>query len=143
LVFLRSYEDEGTETTKLHGFSVRMAKAERVLLDAAGLPQRMGGIPGLARVLDRATDRANWATVVRLSKDASRARAGLRRLAAMLEILGRAVPNELARVATAHPGETPLFLGERRIYGARGKRLARWQVVVNVDPGILREELSR
>lgn len=143
LIFLRSFGDQGTETTKLHGFSVRVATVERILMDAAGLPQRIGGIPGLARVLDRAADRANWEAVVRLSEHASRARAGLRRLAAMLEILGRAVPDELARAATASPGETPFFLGERRIYGAKGKRLPRWQIVVNVDPGILREELSR
>lgn len=143
LVFLRSYEEEGTETAKLHGFSVRVGSVERVVLDAAGLPQRIGGIPGLARVLDRAADRADWETIVRLSKHARRARAGLRRLAAMLEILGHVVPDELARVATARPGESALFLGERRIYGAKGKRFSRWQVVVNVDPSVLREEVSR
>lgn len=143
LIFLRSYDDEGTETAKLRGLPVRVASVERVLLDAAGLPQRIGGIPGLARVVDRAADRANWETVVRLSERARRARAALRRLAAILEILGHGVPDALAAAATARPGESPLFLGERRIYGAKGKRLARWQVVVNVDPGVLREELSR
>lgn len=143
LIFLRSYDNEGTEIAKMHGYSVRMASVERVLLDTAGLPQRIGGIPGLARVIDKAAERANWETVVRLSKRARRARAGLRRLATLLEILGHGVPDELARAATACPGESPLFLGERRIYGAKGKRLSRWQVVVNVDPGVLQEELSR
>lgn len=142
-VFMRSYDDEGTTTAKLHGFSVRLASVERVLVDAGALPQRVGGVPGFARVLDRATEQADWGSVVRLGKRSRRARAGLRRLAAMLEILGYPVPDELARVATALPGESALFLGERRIYGAKGERLPRWQVVVNVDPGLLREELSR
>lgn len=143
LIFLRSYRDEGSETATLHGFSVRLASVEKTLLDSGGLPQRVGGVQGLARVVDRAADRADWATVVQLSKSASRARPSLRRLAAVLEIVGHGVPDELARVASALPGESAMFLGERRIYGAKGKRLARWQVVINVDPGVLREELSR
>lgn len=142
-VFHRSYDNEGSEKAKLHGFSVRLASVERILIDAAGLPQRIGGIPGLARVLDKAASIANWVTVVRLRQHTSRPRPRLRRLAAMLEILGHAVPDELERVATALPGESLLYLGERRIHGAKGPRLARWQVVVNVDPGILHEEISR
>lgn len=143
LVFQRSYDDEGTEVAKIHGFAIRLASVEKTLLDAGALPQRIGGVPGLARVVDRASGRANWEIVLELSKRSRRSRSGLRRLAAVLEILGHAVPDELARVARALPGETALFLGERRIYGAKGKRLASWQVVINVDPGILREELNR
>ncbi len=143
LILMRSYDGEGTDAATLHGFSVRLASLERILIDAAALPQRIGGLPGLARVLDRGADKADWETVVRLSRRSGRARAGLRRLAAMLEIHGRQVPNQLARVATALPGESPLFLGERRLYGAKGERIPRWQVVVNVNPVLLREELSR
>lgn len=143
LIFMRSYDDGGTKTAKLHGFSVRLASVERILVDAAALPQRIGGVPGLTRVLDRAVERADWGSVVQLGRRSRRGRPGLRRLAVLLEILGHPVAEELARVATALAGESALFLGERRIYGAKGERIPRWQVVVNVDPELLREELSR
>jgi len=67
----------------------------------------------------------------------------LRRLAAVLEILGREVPEPLAVAATAQPGESPLFLGGRRTHGAHGERLPRWQIVVNLDPAVIREEVGR
>jgi len=140
---MRSFEDGGADVRTLHGYSVRLASAERTLIDSAALPQRIGGLQGLARVVDRGVGKVNWEVVVRLGGGLRRGRTGLRRLAAMLGALDRQVPDELARVATARPGESALFLGERRIYGAKGKRLPQWQVIVNVDPRLLREELLR
>lgn len=143
LIFLPSFQDEGVQLEKLHGFEVRIASVEKTLVDGGALPGRIGGLLGLARVVDRASDRADWKRAVELGTTSSRGEAGLRRIAALLELLGHAVPRALAKAATAGPRASPLFLGERRVYGAHGKRLPKWRVVVNVDPSLINEEVRR
>lgn len=144
LIYLPKFDLAGTESKPLHGFDVWIASREKVLVDGANTPGRMGGVLGLARVVDRAAgDRLDWSQVVHLAAMSSRGRASLRRLAAILETLGHEVPEPLAGAATAQPGESRLFLGDRRTHGARGERLPRWQVVVNVDPDAIREEVGR
>lgn len=143
LIYLPTFDSSGTQDKKLFGFDVRIATAEKVVVDGAGIASRMGGVLGLARVLDRAADRLDWVGVVHLGAASSRGRVSLRRLAALLEVLGHEVPDSLATAATARPEESPLFLAERRTYGARGKRLPRWQVVINLDPRLLLEEVER
>lgn len=143
LIYLPRFQDEGVQVEKLHGFEVRIASVEKTLVDGGALPGRIGGLPGLARVVDRASDRVNWERVVELGTTSSRSKAGLRRIAALLELLGHAVPRALAQAATAGPRASPLFLGERRVHGAHGKRLPTWQVVVNVDPSLISEEVRR
>ena len=144
LIYLASFDPAGTRTDELHGFDVWIASPEKVLIDGARLPARVGGVLGLARIVDRAAaDRVEWQTVVSLATTSSRGRVSLRRLAAVLEVLGREVPEPLATAAMARSGEPPLFLGERRTHGARGDRLSRWRVVVNLDPAGIREELER
>ena len=143
LVFRPKFYDEGVRVEGLHGFEVRIASAEKIPVDAGGLPGRIGGLPGLSRVVDRAFDLADWEEVAELGTACSRGKAGLRRIAALLELLGHAVPEGLAEAATAGPRESLLFLGERRVYGARGKRLPKWQVVVNIDPSVIDQKVSR
>lgn len=144
LIYVPKFDPVGTESKQLHGFGVRIAAPEKVLVDGANTPGRMGGVLGLARVVDRAADnRLDWANVVQLAMASSRGRVSLRRLAAVLAVLRHEVPEPLAAAATAQPGESPLFLGDRRTHGARGERLPRWQVVVNVDPAVIREEMGR
>lgn len=144
LIYLPSFDLEGTTRMKLHGFDVCISSSEKVLVDGAGTPGRMGGVLGLARVVDQAagSDLA-WDKAVHLATGSPRGRVRLRRLAALLEVLRHEVPQPLAAEAEARPGESPLFLGERRTHGARGERLPRWQVVVNVDPAVIREEVRR
>lgn len=142
LVYLQKFDSAGVESKRLHGFEVHIASPEKVLVDGANLPGRMGGVLGLARVVGGAAERVDWGTLVHLSTTSSRGRVSLRRLAALLEIVGREVPEPLADAAAALPGESPLFLGERRSHGAHGERLRRWQVVVNVDPAVIREEVG-
>lgn len=143
LIYLSGFEPAGVERKDVHGFDVWIASPEKVLVDGARLPGRMGGILGLVRVVDRAADQVDWGMVVELAKTSARGRVSGRRLAALLEILGRDVPAPLAQFATAQPGESPLFLGERRTHSAHGERLTRWQVVINVDPSVIREEVRR
>ncbi len=143
LIYLPKFDSVGTQTRKLHQFEVEIASPEKILVDGASLPGRMGGVLGLARVVDRAANQVDWATVVQLTTASPRGRVSLRRLAALLEILGREVPDPLANGATARPGESALFLGDRRTYGARGERLPRWQVIVNVDSAAVLDEVRR
>lgn len=143
LVYLRKFTLEGTDEKTLHGFPVMIASTEKLLVDGAALTSRVNGIFGLARVVDRALEVADWTRVAELGLGSGRGRAALRRLAAMVEILGRPVPRALAAHAVAAPGESPLYLGERRVFGSRGQKLDRWQVVANVDSDALREEAAR
>jgi predicted transcriptional regulator of viral defense system len=141
LVYLSKFSDEGVEEQELHRFRVRLATVERILVDSGGQPERMGGVLGLARVVDRADDRTNWASVIRLAENSSHGRASLRRIAALLELLGHDVPESLVQEATARPGETALYLADRKTSGARGERLPQWNVVVNVRPSAITDEV--
>lgn len=143
LIFLPTFDATGSAIRQVQGFEVRLALPEKLLVDGAALPARMGGVYGLARVVDRAYDQIDWNAVVSLSTSSPRGRVGLRRLSALLETLGRTVPAPLAEQASARAGDSPVFLGERRTYGGRGQRLARWGVVVNVERSALVDEVRR
>jgi predicted transcriptional regulator of viral defense system len=143
LIYLPAFSDESVEEQELHQFRVRIASVEKILVDSGAHPGHVGGVLGLARIVDRAVDRADWAAVVKLASHTSRGRASLRRLGALLKVLGHDVPEPLAREATARPGETALYLGDRKTHGARGERLPEWNVVVNVDPAAIAEEVRR
>jgi predicted transcriptional regulator of viral defense system len=143
LIFLRSFSPVGIEQAELHNFQIELATPEKILIDAAGLPRRIGGVHGLARVLDRAHPNLNWGLLVDLSEREVRGRAALRRVAALLEILDLRIPAILAKHARARRGESLLYLGERRIFGARGTPLLRWGVIDNIGASALREEILR
>jgi predicted transcriptional regulator of viral defense system len=143
LIFLRSFAPIGIEQAELHDFQIKLAKPEKILIDAAGLPGRIGGVHGLARVLDRAHANLDWSLLVDLGEQEVRGRAALRRIAALLEILDLRIPTRLAKHARAHRGESLLYLGERRIFGAHGTRLPRWAVIDNIGASALREEIVR
>lgn len=142
LIQLPEFNSEGTETKKLHSFEVRIASPEKVLVDSGHLPGRVGGVLGLARIVDRSVDRVDWVKLVALAMNSSRGRTSLRRIAALLDLQGHRVPEPLALAATALPGESPLFLGGRLTHESRGRRLSQWQVVVNVEPEALKAEVD-
>jgi predicted transcriptional regulator of viral defense system len=141
---LRAFSEEGVEKEQRHGVWVKLASVERVLVDSSALPGWIGGAIGLARVATRANPVADWNRVVQLAATPRRASA-LRRLAAVLDLAGEEVPPALAAAAStaAASGSSYLYLGERRLYGAKGSRLRRWAVVDNVGEGALREEIAR
>ena len=142
LVQLRAFALGGTTIDDLHGFSVRVSGLERTLLDCASIPARAGGALGLVRIVDRGLERADWRALIELARSLSHGRAAARRIAAIADVLTRAVPLPLAEFAAARPGEQPLYIdGPSR--GRRGERLGRWQVVLNVPAEALREELER
>jgi predicted transcriptional regulator of viral defense system len=141
LIYLPKFSDDGVEEQELHRFHVRLASVERILVDSGAQPDRVGGVLGLARIVDRADDRTDWVAVVRSAARASHGRASLRRIAALLELLGHIVPEPLMREATARPGETALYLADRKTHGARGERLPEWNVVINVDRSAITDEV--
>lgn len=143
LVPRRGFDLDGSELEERHGVIIRLAGVERVLLDSAIMPARVGGAFGLARIVDRASEQADWRRFAQLAEPASRGVPASRRIAALLQILGRGVPDGLAELATASKNASLIYLGSTRTHGRRGQVLPRWRVLVNLSPEALREEVER
>ena len=142
LIPRRAFQLDGSQPSEIHGVPVRLAGIERVLLDSATMPGRVGGVFGLARIVDRGSERASWGRVVELAEKASRGTAAARRIAALLEILNQEVPATLARLASTSKDAPPIYLGSTRVHGRRGEIQPRWRVQLNVSPEALREEVT-
>ena len=143
LVPRRSLELEGSKLVERHGVIVRLAEVERVLLDSAIMLARVGGVFGLARIIERGVAQADWHYFGKLAGQAGRGVPAARRIAALLEILGQEIPAELAKFATVSKGAPLVYLGSTGVHGRRGNVLTRWRVLVNVSPDALREEVRR
>jgi predicted transcriptional regulator of viral defense system len=143
LVPRRGLTLDGSVLAEHRGVIVRIAGVERVLLDSAITPGRVGGVFGLARIVERGAEEADWRRFAGLAESLSRGRAAARRIAALLEILGRPVPAALAELASADRATPLIYLGSTRVHGRRGEILSRWQVLVNIGPEALREEVRR
>jgi len=115
----------------------------KLLLDSGEQPRRIGAVLGFDRFVDPTHNRLNWAERVRLADYVSHGRTSLRCIAALLELLGHDVPEQVARNATAGPSETALYLGDRKTHGASGERLPTWSVVVNMDLAAIAEQAIR
>jgi predicted transcriptional regulator of viral defense system len=143
LIALRAFSHEGVEDDERHGVSVRLAGTERVLVDGGALPGHVGGPHGLVRIATRAANTADWNRVIELAHRRPDGHRALRRLAAILELADAHVPSALGASASAEAGASYLYLGERRVHGAQGRRLRQWAVVDNVGAEALREEIDR
>lgn len=143
LIPRRAFQLDGSQLADSHRVIVRLAGVERVLLDGATMPARVGGVFGLVRIVDRGREQADWQRFAELAEKASRGSAAARRIAALLEILGHEVPPALAKLATVGEDAPRIHLGSTRIHGRRGEILPRWRVQLNVSPEALREEVTR
>jgi predicted transcriptional regulator of viral defense system len=143
LVPRRALQLDGSQLTQAHGVTVRLAGIERVLLDSATMPGRVGGIFGLARIVDRGRDQVDWQRFVELARKAVRGTSAARRIAALLEVLNQEVPPVLAKFAGSKRDASRIHLGSTRAHGRYGEILPRWRVQLNVSPEALREEVTR
>lgn len=143
LIHSRSFSLVGTEPRELHGWPVVLATAEKIVVDGVRNQHRIGGTQGLARVLSRAAEDLEWGQVVALSQPLVDGTAGLRRLAALLELLEMPVPAVLGKHAAVSGRSRPLMAGDAEHHGSEGLTLERWNVVANVPVETLREELRR
>jgi len=143
LVPRRAFQLDGSELVESHGVTVRIAGVERVLLDSATMPGRVGGVFGLTRIVDRGRDQVDWQRFVELARTSSRGTSASRRIAALLEVLNQEAPPVLAKFASSKGDASRIYLGSTRVHGRRGRVLPRWRVQLNVSPEALREEVSR
>ncbi len=143
LVPRRAFQLDGSEFSERHGVTVRISGVERVLLDSATMPGRVGGVFGLTRIVDRGADQADWQRFVELAEKTSRGIAAARRIAALLEVLNQEAPPALAKFASSKRDASRIYLGSTRVHGRFGEILPRWRVQLNVSPDALREEVSR
>ncbi|MEW6582402.1 MAG: type IV toxin-antitoxin system AbiEi family antitoxin [Actinomycetota bacterium] len=143
LIWQQAFTRAGVEKRQVHDVPVWIASPERVLVDAAARPSRVGGIAGLVRMVDRGADGADWPRVVALSAEIPRGRPALKRLAHLLDLIGAEVPAALDAAAAASPTEHPIRLGDTRVHGGAGEVDRRYGVIRNVDADMLREEVRR
>lgn len=144
LIHLRTFSTEGIGERTINGSTVAIASQEKVLCDSALLPARVGEVRGLARIVARAIESADWREVVRLTENHPWGSAALRRLGALIEVLGMPVPEPLPESALRSAGGVkPILLGTSDFESEDGDLLERWKVIVNVDADDLREELRR
>ncbi|HEY5342285.1 MAG TPA: type IV toxin-antitoxin system AbiEi family antitoxin domain-containing protein [Solirubrobacteraceae bacterium] len=142
LVRLRRFTLEGSEERPLHGHGVRIATTERCLLDCATHLDLAGGALGLARVLARAPEGVDWPRLTSMAGELPRGANAMRRVGALLEILGLDVPASL-RGAVAGARRLPLPLDNLRGLSSAGPVLEGWGVALNVSPDAIREEVRR
>jgi predicted transcriptional regulator of viral defense system len=143
LVRQRHFSVAGSGVREIRGVGVRMAGVERLLVDAALTPGRVGGAVALGRIVDRALDQADWGQVVVLARDHPRGHAAARRLAALLSVLERPVPAALDRFVSRDLPGRAMLLDDRKHYGWRGPTLDRFKVVLNVPVEAIRGEVRR
>lgn len=143
LIPQRAFSLDGSSVHLVNGQMVQMAGIERTLLDSAIRPARVGGAIALGRIVYRAAGEADWQVVVALARSHPRGRPGTRRVAALLTLIGEPVPQPLAQFASSRLPATPMLLDDGSIYGRGGSVLDDWQVIVNVAPEVLREEVRR
>jgi predicted transcriptional regulator of viral defense system len=142
LVRLRRFTLQGSEERPLHGHGVRIATTERCLLDCATHLDLAGGALGLSRILARSHKEVDWTQLTGMAGELPRGANAMRRVGALLEILGLDLPASLRNVADG-ARRSLLPLDNLRGLSSDGPVLQRWGVALNVSPDAIREEVRR
>jgi predicted transcriptional regulator of viral defense system len=138
LIHVRDFSGEGVMISKVGEWPVKMASTEKVLLDGAAVPSRMGGAVELARVVARARSKVDWQSLVKIAASVSWGTVALRRLGAILTRLGVEGSPELAAAVAQLPGRR-ILLGQASVHGTKGPLIKPWNVVDNVGERLLTE----
>jgi predicted transcriptional regulator of viral defense system len=142
LVRLRRFTLAGSDERELHGHKVRLAGVERCVLDSASHLDLAGGALGLSRILARAHEGMDWALYVGMAGELPRGPRAMRRVGALLEILGVDAPPAL-RHAAGGTHRTPIQLDDGPALEEDAPVLGAWGVMLNVSPAAIREEVQR
>lgn len=142
LVRLRRFTLMGSDQREMHGHNVRIASVERCVLDCASHLDFAGGALGLSRILTRAQEGMDWRMFVGMARELPRGPRAMRRVGALLEILGvDAAP--VLRHAVAGPHRTSIPLDDGPAPGGDAPVLAAWGVSVDIAPEAILEEVRR
>jgi predicted transcriptional regulator of viral defense system len=127
----------GFAEIKILGASVRMAIAERALVDAIHRPRYAGGVGELSRITARAARRVSWDAVVRCLRRFDES-ALVQRLGYLLELTRVEVPQKTR--AALHGLVRPrskIPFGPRAKWGQHGPLCRDWNVIENVPREVL------
>ncbi len=138
LIHVRDFSAVGVVIEQVGEWSIKMAGREKILVDGAAVPSRMGGAAELARVVSRAESKVDWSALLKIAASLSRGNVALRRLGTILARLGIAAPSELAAAVARRPGGRVL-LGQASLHGTGGPVIKPWNVVDNVGERLVGE----
>lgn len=127
----------GFEGVTILGHDVKMATAERAVLDAVDRPRYAGGIGEVSRVVARAAGKVSWDVLLGLARRWGSS-ALVQRLGYFIDLHRVNVPNRVqaAFLDLVHP-QSKIQLGSRRKWGTTGKLVRPWNVVENVPRDVL------
>jgi predicted transcriptional regulator of viral defense system len=119
------------------GATVKMATAERALLDALDRPLYAGGIGEVSRIVSRAADRVSWEALITLLPRFGES-ALVQRLGYLLALHRVGVPAKvLARLRGLMKPGSKIALGPRARWGPHGVLVRPWNVIENVPRDVL------
>jgi predicted transcriptional regulator of viral defense system len=142
-VHLPSRQFFGTEVLERRGERVVVSNVERTILDGLRRPEFIGGLGGVARILESAGRRIDWGRM-----EGYLTRFGQRALTLRLGFLAERLlpanppPTGWIRRALARPEESYVPLGSPREFGRRGIHDRRWHVIRNVPDSLLFAEVD-
>lgn len=142
LVRLRRFTLKGTEERDLHRHRVHIATPERCLMDCVTHLDLAGGALGLSRILARAHESLDWMQLARMAGALPRGASAMRRVGALLEILGLDCPAPVLDAASS-ARRPPIPLDTLGVLPNDGPVLERWDVALNVSSEAIREEVWR
>jgi len=121
----------GHATVEAFGSPVKMADAEKTVLDSLDRPQYAGGIPEVAAMLKNGQGRLDW---VKLADYALRFRSQslIQRLGYLVDTLNMPMAPAARERLLAHLGKATTYLGRPAQWGHGGYYDPTWQVVDNV-----------
>jgi predicted transcriptional regulator of viral defense system len=127
----------GFEEVSILGQRVRMATAERALLDAIDRPRYAGGISETSRIVARATEKVLWEKLIALLRKWE-SPALVQRLGYYLDLHQAHMPAHLrSELLGLVPLKSKILLGPRRKFGTSGKLIQPWNVIENIPRDLI------
>jgi predicted transcriptional regulator of viral defense system len=127
----------GFEEVSVLGQRVRMATAERALLDAIDRPRYAGGISEVSRIASRASEKVSWEKLLDLLRKWG-SPALVQRLGYYIALHQTQMPTHLrSELLRLVPLRSKILLGPRRKFGTSGKLIQPWNLIENVPRDLI------